>query len=624
MASERPDILVAIDFGTTYTGKYHIFTAHCVAWARPQRNHTLQSPIQIIHNWPGASTKNEQKVHTCLVYNHDESLSSWGYLCEDDDMINKKRREFFKIFLDQRTLEDARRQHIGQAPTSVKDAQRLVSSYLREVYLHVKSTVELHTGIGHVGWQELVVEFIFSVPTTWRNQEIINSFKKCIHDAGFGVEGRYHRATVELTESEAAAVGTIKNSTVVFETGDIFLSVDAGGGTTDLALMQVVEARQPFPLLSQLNQVDGIGIGSTLIDQAFVTMINNRLNKFPDLVDKLPPDCAERLVKSERYRTTKHKFGERVYQSTCYKLPLDGVPYNLNHAGAQIELGRIIVSWEEMQALFDPHVEGITRKIHEQLEWMLANGVDRPISYMILSGGLGSSKYIRDRIQHEMMISLYPHAHQVKVLQAPDPQLVVVKGLLLDRLQNLESGLAPVIVSRVARASYGLVCKTKYNPEIHLDEDIKTDCYDGEKYAMGQIDWIIRKGESISTNTPISTTYTKKVDPKDSNRSWDSIVVISDLDPFLLPRSVNQEGFKQLCVVKSDITGINHSDMIMKRKARRFLFHGKKFYICSYEVRVIVAPAELRFELWFAGQKFSGNHEPIRITWDTEGSRVGG
>lgn len=183
------------------------------------------------------------------------------------------------------------------------------------------------------------------MPTTWRSQDIINSFKKCIEDAGFGVEGRRHTAAVELTESEAAAVGTIKNSTVAFQAGDIFLSVDAGGGTTDLALMQVVEPREPFPSLSQINQVDGIGIGATLIDQAFVSMINSRLGQFPDLVQQLPPDCAERLVRSERYRTTKHKFGERVYQSTCYKLTLDGVPFNLNHGGARIELGRIVLSW---------------------------------------------------------------------------------------------------------------------------------------------------------------------------------------------------------------------------------------------------------------------------------------
>ncbi|KAI0378679.1 hypothetical protein F5Y04DRAFT_290850 [Hypomontagnella monticulosa] len=615
MASDRPDILVAIDLGTTYTG---------VAWARPQRNQALQSPIQTIHNWPGSSTKNEQKVHTCLVYNDDGSLSSWGYQCEDDDLVEKQKQEFFKIFLDEQTLVDAHREGIGQAPASVQDAQKLISDFLREIYAHVKSTVELHTGIGHVGWQALTVEFIFSVPTTWRNQEIINAFKKCIRDAGFGVEGQCHTATVELTESEAAAVGTIKNSTVAFQTGDIFLTVDAGGGTTDLALMQVVQAREPFPSLAQLNQVDGIGIGSTLIDQAFVSMVNSRLSQFPDLAQTLPPDCAERLVKSERYRTTKHKFGERVYQSNCYKLNLDGVPFNLNHSGAKIELGRIVISWEEMQSLFDPHIQSIMEKIHEQLNWMQNKGFHQPVNYMILSGGLGSSKYVRDRIDHEMMTSSHPYAQRVKVLQAPDPQLVVVKGLLLDRLQKLDSGIAPVIVSRVARASYGVVCKTKYNPAIHFDEEIKTDQYDGEQYAMGQIDWIIKKGDPVSTNVPITTNYTKKVDPKDPNRTWDSIVMISDLDRELLPHKVSQEGAKQLCVVKSDLTGVSHSEMTMKRKSKRLLFHGKKFYICSFEVRAIIAPAELRFELWFAGQKFSGNHEPIKIMWDAAGSKVSG
>lgn len=321
-----------------------------VAWARPQRNQVLQTPIQTIHNWPGSSSKNEQKVHTCLVYNQDNTLSSWGYLCEDEDDVaaaEKQRREFFKIFLDKQTLEDAHQQGITQAPASVAEAQKLVSNYLRQIYAHVKSTVELHTGIiSHAtGWADLVVEFVFSVPTTWRSQEVINVFKNAIRSAGFGTEGPHHTANVELTESEAAAVGTIKSSTVAFEPGDVFLSVDAGGGTTDFALMQVVEAREPFPSLAQINQVDGIGIGSTLIDQAFVSMVNSRLSKYPELLQQLPPDCAQRLAKSERFKTMKHKFGERVYESPTYKLPLEGVPFNFSYPPAGIELGRLILTW---------------------------------------------------------------------------------------------------------------------------------------------------------------------------------------------------------------------------------------------------------------------------------------
>lgn len=112
---------------------------------------------------------------------------------------------------------------------------------------------------------------------------------------------------------------------------------------------------------------------------------------------------------------------------------------------------------------------------------------------MILSGGLGSSRYVRDRIQQLLANARHPYAQQVQILQAPDPQLVVVKGLLLDRLQSLDSDTAPVIVSRVARASYGYLCKKKYNPAIHGNEEVLKDPYDGELYAMDQIDWLIKK-----------------------------------------------------------------------------------------------------------------------------------
>lgn len=91
------------------------------------------------------------------------------------------------------------------------------------------------------------------------------------------------------------------------------------------------------------------------------------------------------------------------------------------------------------------------------------------------------------------MATPHPNATQIKIISAADPQLVVVKGLLLDRLQKLDSGSKPVLVRRKARASYGMVCKTKYNPEIHFQEELKRDPLDGHTYAMSQIDWLIKK-----------------------------------------------------------------------------------------------------------------------------------
>lgn len=87
----------------------------------------------------------------------------------------------------------------------------------------------------------------------------------------------------------------------------------------------------------------------------------------------------------------------------------------------------------------------------------------------------------------------HPSAQGIKIISSTDPQLVVVKGLLFDRLQKLESGTKSVLVTRKARASYGLMCKMKYNPEIHFQEELKTDPLDGQTYAMSQIDWLIKK-----------------------------------------------------------------------------------------------------------------------------------
>lgn len=100
---------------------------------------------------------------------------------------------------------------------------------------------------------------------------------------------------------------------------------------------------------------------------------------------------------------------------------------------------------------------------------------------------------MRDRLQEYLVSKPHPYARTVKILQAMEPQLVVVKALLLDRMQRLESGSVPVIVSRIARSSYGVVCKARYDPNIHLNENVVTDPLDGQKYAMGMIDWLIKK-----------------------------------------------------------------------------------------------------------------------------------
>ncbi len=92
---------------------------------------------------------------------------------------------------------------------------------LRRIYAHVKSTIMKQTGLSSIAgtWKDLAIEFIFSVPTTWRSLETINCFKMTIASAGFGCEGRRHTATVELTEAGSRSGGYYQAAKCGFQEG---------------------------------------------------------------------------------------------------------------------------------------------------------------------------------------------------------------------------------------------------------------------------------------------------------------------------------------------------------------------------------------------------------------------
>lgn len=75
-------------------------------------------------------------------------------------------------------------------------------------------------------------------------------------------------------------------------------------------------------------------------------------------------------------------------------------------------------------------------------------------------------------------------------------------------------------------------------------------------------------------------------------------------------------GATTLCSVTSNLSSIPNEDLDLKVKRGCCSLSYRYCYICNFDIRVIVAPADLRFELWFKGVKYSGNHEPVSINWD--------
>jgi hypothetical protein len=52
----------------------------------------------------------------------------------------------------------------------------------------------------------------------------------------------------------------------------------------------------------------------------------------------------------------------------------------------------------------------------------------------------------------------------------------------------------------------------------------------------------------------------------------------------------------------------------------RHCWQGRAYYLAPFTVRVIIAPADLKFELWFKNTKYNRSHDPIAIEWDPAGA----
>jgi hypothetical protein len=81
---------------------------------------------------------------------------------------------------------------------------------------------------------------------------------------------------------------------------------------------------------------------------------------------------------------------------------------------------------------------------------------------------------------------------QIRV--APDPQLVVCKGNVANRVKKIRTGQS-VLGWRCSRASYGTMCKILYDSEnpAHYGLSTKRDALDGKLYVDNCIDWFIKQ-----------------------------------------------------------------------------------------------------------------------------------
>lgn len=286
---------------------------------------------QAIQNWPSREANNlADKVATQISYDQQTGeVTAWGFLCDTRD-VEVRTERWFKLYLD-----PVYRDRFPAAP-AIQEARTWYKDYLACIY----EATTTHLWEIHPRFMSKQIEFLFSVPTTWRDPAMIATTTKLIEEAGFG-QGPNQVARISLTEAEAAAVITAQQQ---FVTGEVILVCDAGGGTTDVNVLKLVSTGRGQTELLPLTWVEGREIGSKLLDFKIQKLIEERLELIREDLSAEPKTIAEKMMESSRFESFKCNFGRKALEVPTLPLPIPDLNPGYHSPPAHIVNSKMIIT----------------------------------------------------------------------------------------------------------------------------------------------------------------------------------------------------------------------------------------------------------------------------------------
>jgi hypothetical protein len=284
-------------------------------------------------------------------------------------------------------LDPNYKDYSGHAPTT-EEARTWFRDYLRCIYQEFNRFFDET----YPYWRSENVDFVFSVPTTWKDPAMVAQIEKLIKEAGFAETPRQH-VKISLTEAEAAAVYAAKHE---YREGDVFLVCDAGGGTTDINMLKLITAGRgrgkmelrplscvqgkflvlSFNCLCQLlgwpplrnfntlagkgvkfrnsiqsadSCIEGIAVGSTIIDFKVQKMIEERLRTISGYLEENTGAISNLRIMSEkmmrgRFEHFKCSFGREASNIPVLPLTIPDLRPGLDFPQACVENSRMLIT----------------------------------------------------------------------------------------------------------------------------------------------------------------------------------------------------------------------------------------------------------------------------------------
>ncbi|KAL8296766.1 hypothetical protein RB600_001999 [Gaeumannomyces tritici] len=423
------ELIVAIDFGTTFTG---------VCWMETSRPFTHNT----IGLWPGedGTKKSSPKVPSELLKTGD--TYQWGFQIPHQTAAREK---LFKLRL-----------HDDDTPPGASEAETLTRIYLECLHKHVWET--LTDRFSAEVLRSVPIHFVITVPAIWTESAKIKTLNAA-RDAGF----RGDRETQVVSEPEAAAIYTLvdKKDAAMLEVGKRYVVCDAGGGTVDLITYKVTQMREL--MVEEVTEGNGGKWGSTILNKRFRDYLKN---KNPTYWDEAR--LCEPMQEFETYKKTWRPEAP----------PMVLVVDRSIDPERQFE----VPQKDMTEIIFEPIIQHVLDLIRGQIE-AAGDGV----AAVLMVGGFSESNYLRRRVQEAV------DHQGIAVLQPGSPWTAVVRGAAMMGLRSVAPHLGQIqVTSRVARQSYGVELSVPFDDKVH-DKSKKYGDRGGWKGLVKTMNWFIVK-----------------------------------------------------------------------------------------------------------------------------------
>ncbi|CAM6123607.1 unnamed protein product [Calypogeia fissa] len=464
---DRPGVIVAIDFGTTYSG----FSFVHAPYGETDLDKLLDD-VSTYEHWPYQDKAGERqypKTQTSLLYMRKKGrgsakpiyeLKAWGWkayydyqniLQESKQVDNSDGTKYY--FLTKFKLALAASQDYGesyQLPGGLT-AERVISDYLHQLSLVIDKELQ-NTHGRRIPNKE--IQYCLTVPAIW-SQRAKDQMKTCAEKAGLisgpsntSGAGSPHPLAIVL-EPDAASAYCMHSLRKTREThlaaGSRILVVDAGGGTVDLVFHEKVSSSADCHQVKEIySGGSGDLCGATYVDAAFEKLLSRKIPCYENFMSEKP---AAVFKVRKIWEGIKLNFDPK--QSTPYEFWL---PYQLGDYWRTYDKEKglhrpdedyhqLMISVEDMTAVFDKAVN----RILELIEQQLAQVSGKPVDALLVVGGFSACSYMIDRIRTKFSRKVK------KILNPPHSGQAVLTGAIAFGVADKE-----LVTARISRKTYGI------------------------------------------------------------------------------------------------------------------------------------------------------------------------